>query len=220
MKRGLLFLVALCALGAATSFWWPSSSPPPPAAPLPSPTLAPFRPEPLAPHAESSPAIVAAPPAPAPKLNPKQRGSPLAAQLNASTSTPQQDVDTLHALLRQYLHHLRRRQGHPIGNDSDLARVLSGRNPMRLVVIPSGNPALSEDGRLRDRWGTPYFVHPKGNNSFEIRSAGPDHQLFTADDLVAKLQDAAEEELPDPGLANPPQPGREQVIEDGEHEER
>ena len=118
-------------------------------------------------------------------VDPRKIGSPLAGTLNAATTPPAEDVQILHTLLRQYLRLLHHRQGLPIGNDSDLARALTGRNPMKLVILPADHPALGADGRLRDRWGTPYFVHPRGNNAFEIRSAGPDRKLFTADDLVA-----------------------------------
>ena len=114
----------------------------------------------------------------------RARGSRLAAGLNAPGFDPQHDVATLHAMLRQYLQHLHGRQGHPVGNDSDLARVLTGHNPMKLVVLPPTHSALSPDGRLRDRWGTPYFIHPRGHGAFEIRSAGPDRELFTQDDVI------------------------------------
>lgn len=93
-------------------------------------------------------------------------------------------------MLRQYLRLLHGRQGLPIGNDSDLSRVLTGHNPMKLVLLPQRHPALSADGRLRDRWGTPYFIHPRGNLAFEIRSAGADRKLFTTDDIVENPGDA------------------------------
>jgi hypothetical protein len=105
-------------------------------------------------------------------------------ELNADGFDAQHDVATLHAMLRQYLQHLHGRQGHPLGNDSDLARVLTGHNPMKLVILPPTHSALTPDGRLRDRWGTPYFIHPRGHLAFEIRSAGPDRKLFTADDAI------------------------------------
>lgn len=111
--------------------------------------------------------------------------SPLALELNAETSTGAQDVNTLHTLLRQYSRRLQRRQGLPIGNDMDLARVLSGENPMKYAALPKDHPALGAGGHLCDRWGTPYFVHPTGPGAFEIRSAGPDRTLFTDDDLIA-----------------------------------
>ncbi|MCE9519822.1 MAG: hypothetical protein K8R87_09755 [Verrucomicrobia bacterium] len=112
-------------------------------------------------------------------------GSPLAAKLNATDSTPQQDVDTLHELILQYQHNMRHPNAPPIGDDSDLARALTGHNPLNFVIIPPGHPAISQDGHLRDRWGTPYFIHPTGGNAFEIRSSGPDKKRFTADDVIA-----------------------------------
>ncbi len=90
----------------------------------------------------------------------------------------------LHQLLKLYQRALSGRPGTPIGDDKDLARALTGRNPMHQVFLPPGHPALSPDGHLRDRWGTPYFLHARGNGAFEIRSAGPDKQLFTDDDVV------------------------------------
>ncbi len=117
--------------------------------------------------------------------DPAEDFSPLAPELNSSQFSPQHDVDVLHTLLRQYLRRLGHREGLPIGNDTDLAKVLGGQNPMKYATLPPSHPALASDGRLRDRWGSPYFVHPIAEQTFEIRSAGPDRQLFTSDDLIA-----------------------------------
>lgn len=111
-------------------------------------------------------------------------GSPLAAELNDPAGDALHDVQTLNALIRQYLRILHNKQGLPIGDDMDLARVLRGHNPMKFELIPAGHPALASDGHLRDRWGTPYFIHPIGYGAFEVRSAGPDRKLFTRDDVV------------------------------------
>lgn len=116
---------------------------------------------------------------------PQEDVSPLAPELNSDRYPAQHDVDVLHTLLRQYLRRLGRREALPIGNDSDLAKVLGGQNPMKYATLPANHPAFAPDGRLRDRWGTPYFVHPVAPGSFEIRSAGPDRKLFTSDDLIA-----------------------------------
>lgn len=132
-----------------------------------------------------APSIIGNPSASASSITPRANGSPLAAQLNAPDGNAQQDVETLLELTRQYLHPMHRRAGPPIGDDIDLARVLTGRNPLKLIVIPPSHPALSADGHLRDRWGTPYFIHPRASDAFEIRSAGPDKKLFTSDDVVA-----------------------------------
>ncbi len=132
----------------------------------------------------AAPAASAPPAPPAPDLRAKRSaGSPLAVELNSTAGDAAHDVEILHTLIRQYLRLLHGRQGRPIGNDSDLARVLTGQNPIKLVVLPPRHPALSVDGHLRDRWGTPYFIHPLGRNSFDVRSAGPDLKLFTADDI-------------------------------------
>lgn len=128
---------------------------------------------------QPAPSIISIPPQ---KL--RRVATSLAAKLNAPDSTAAEDVVVLHGMLRQYLRFLKDRQSRPIGNDSDLARVLIGNNPMKLVILPPDHPALGADGRLRDRFGTPYFIHPRGHLSFEIRSAGPDRKMFTDDDII------------------------------------
>ena len=180
MKKHFLVVALAAAVLVAVLLPRGSVTPTPPAleAPRPSATVAPPRTA-LAPPPTPLPT-----PAPA-TPHPRQAGSPLARELNAPTSDATRDVAALHGMLRQYLRQLHQRPGHPIGNDADLARVLTGHNPMQLVVLPRTHPALSPDGRLRDRWGTPYFIHPRGHGAFEIRSAGPDRQLFTADDAIA-----------------------------------
>ncbi len=125
------------------------------------------------------------------------KGSPLAAELDAPGGDAMRDVQALHGLIRQYLRMLHSRQGLPIGDDIDLARVLTGHNPMKRVFIPVGNPALSPDGHLRDRWGTPYFIHPVGYGAFEVRSAGPDRKMFTSDDVVDGTGEGMRTEIPD-----------------------
>jgi hypothetical protein len=116
---------------------------------------------------------------------PTEGTSPLASELNSSRFPAQHDVDTLHTLVRQYLRRLGNREGPPIGNDTDLAAALKGDNPMKYATLPKNHPAFASGGRLCDRWGSPYFVHPIGEADFEIRSAGPDRKMFTADDLIA-----------------------------------
>ncbi len=173
MKRSQVIILAVVAIVEILAFlWWHRAHQPPlPASATNTPPIE-FRATSM-PGAPESPAASPAP-----------TGSPLAAALNAPDGDALQDVQIVHALLRQYLRIMHNRQGPPIGDDIDLAHVLTGHNPMNFVFIPPGNPALSPDGHLRDRWGTPYFIHPIGYGSFEIRSAGPDRKLFTADDIV------------------------------------
>lgn len=123
-------------------------------------------------------------PRPAYAATSRQVPSPLAG-LHAPDTDGQADVSAVQAALTGLAQAL---QGDlpPIGDDRDLARAFRGRNRDGLAFLPAGSPAYdSTTGHLRDRWGTPYFVHPRAPRDFEIRSAGPDEKLFTSDDLVA-----------------------------------
>jgi hypothetical protein len=174
----LLSALAAILAAAALALWFSSPSTERSAAP----TAVPTRPAPSQASASHSPRPPATPREPETAA---VGASPLAVELNAPSGTGQRDLEVLQTLLRQYFRRLRQRQGLPIGDDIDLARALSGQNPMRVALIPQNHPAISADGHLRDRWGSPYFIHPKGHSVFEIRSAGPDRKLFTDDDIVA-----------------------------------
>ncbi len=195
-------MVVAALIGLALMAWSILREAPPVGLPVAIPILRPATPAPAS-AASASPidhATTSAPASPSatPRTDPRTAGSPLAAELNAPGGRPERDVQVLHEILRQYLRLLHSRVGLPIGNDTDLLRALTGRNPMKLVFLPPTHPAVGADARLRDRWGTPYFIHPRGNAAFEIRSAGPDHRLFTDDDLVAN---------PAPALAPPAESG-------------
>jgi len=77
------------------------------------------------------------------------------------------------------------RQGlgeNPVGQNEDIVAALLGENPKRAAYLPADSPAI-KDGKLLDPWGTPYWFHPVSRDRMEIRSAGPDRELFTSDDL-------------------------------------
>ncbi len=58
------------------------------------------------------------------------------------------------------------------------------KNPLRLALIPPDQPAINRAGELCDRWGTPFFFHAESATRMEIRSAGPDQKMWSADDVV------------------------------------
>ncbi len=184
MKLPLRLALVATALGLGAALVWLLLASPRTSSPTPD---APQAAAPAAQRLTESPSI----PLPNSKASkddpsePPEDVSPLAVELNSGRFPAQHDVDLLHTLLRQYLRRLGRREALPLGNDSDLAKVLGGQNPMKYASLPPNHPAFAPDGRLRDRWGTPYFVHPLAPGSFEIRSAGPDRKLFTSDDLIA-----------------------------------
>ncbi len=103
----------------------------------------------------------------------------LGLSLNSPDHEPQQDLEILHELLGL---HQRALGAHPSGDNADITAALVGSGPEG-VFLPRTTAAL-RDGQLIDRWGTPYWFHPVSANVTEIRSAGPDRQLFTGDDLL------------------------------------
>lgn len=76
------------------------------------------------------------------------------------------------------------KEGNPVGTNAEITAALSGRNRLRLALIPPGHPAINPAGELCDRWGTPFFFHAESATRMEIRSAGPDRRTWTADDIV------------------------------------
>lgn len=132
------------------------------------------------PVAASTPA---APPAPETRvyLGP---GSPLAPELNAPGGSGARDVEVLHQITGALLSSLKGAARPPLGDNADFARALRGQNKLGVLLLPPRHPAFAADGRLVDRWGTPYHFHPVSADFVELRSAGPDRVLFTGDDLL------------------------------------
>ena len=72
----------------------------------------------------------------------------------------------------------------PVGENEEIAAALLGRNPKGLRFLRPGHRALDAEGRLCDRFGTPLFFHAISSQRMEIRSAGPDREHGTSDDLT------------------------------------
>jgi hypothetical protein len=115
-------------------------------------------------------------------------------QMPATPATGQ--VDTLYATLppttiienmRTTIRSFAAEYGeNPVGTNPEIARALAGENPKQIVFLkPDGN-RLNANGELVDPWGTAYFFHQLSGTEMEIRSAGPDKKMWTADDLVIK----------------------------------
>ncbi len=111
-------------------------------------------------------------------------GSPLVRELNAPEGDGRRDLAVLHQLLGQFTTTFTAAQLPPLGDNEDVTAALTGRNRRRLVFLPPDSPLIDARGRLLDRWGTPYFFHAMSAETIELRSAGPDRQLFTADDIT------------------------------------
>lgn len=108
--------------------------------------------------------------------------SELADGLNSPAGGVRADLRIIDNIFNAYRSALR--SGNPIGENAEITAALSGRNRLGFAFLPADCPAINAKGELCDRWGTPYFFHQLSGEKMEIRSAGPDHQLWTADDEV------------------------------------
>jgi hypothetical protein len=107
-----------------------------------------------------------------------------AARLNAPDGSCREDIDFLELVISQYCKHL---DGNPVGDNAEIAAALRGDNPKGIALLPQEGPFYDSDGRLVDRWGTPYFFHAVARQRMDIVSAGPDREFWTKDDLSARL---------------------------------
>lgn len=74
----------------------------------------------------------------------------------------------------------------PAGQENrDIMNALTGNNPDKLPVFPRKHPRIDARGNLLDAWGNPFIFHPLSSQHLEVRSKGPDREIFTDDDIVA-----------------------------------
>lgn len=148
----------------------------------PAPPVVAKKTKPIRPPADPLPPVIAprvsAPPDPM-SIDPEIQK--MADDLSAKVHSPARDLE----LVDEFLDLYRRvfQQGNPIGLNEDITAVLTGRNARNGILFPPGSPLIVK-GQLVDRWGTPYWFHPNSSYQMEIRSAGPDKNLFTQDDVV------------------------------------
>lgn len=93
------------------------------------------------------------------------------------------DLTLMSRLMESSLLLLKSAAQRPLSANEDWADLFRGKNSAQDRFLPEDHAALSGEGRLVDRWGTPMFFHALGGGRYEIRSAGPDRELWTADDL-------------------------------------
>jgi hypothetical protein len=104
----------------------------------------------------------------------------LADTLAAKSETPERDLQIVSEFISLYSKAF---QSNPVGGNDDIVAALTGLNASKGMLFPSNSPLIVA-GQLVDRWGTPYWFHPESGTKMEIRSAGPDKDLFTSDDVI------------------------------------
>ena len=126
--------------------------------------------------ATAAPVVPTSTPIPRARMSP---ADPLAADADRREGAIEADKVSL--MLRDY----RTRMGeNPVGTNAEIMKAVMGGNPKGALLGPPEGQKLNGDGELVDRWGKPYFFHQLSRTSMEIRSAGPDQQLYTEDDVI------------------------------------
>jgi len=193
MKRWWLTFLLL--LLAATFYWVyrsaPKSAAPPAnaevaAAPNPPKTTVPASRAAPEPHAvaslesASAPSSGSTPTSNATVAAPAQV-EPLPTEL--ANIAPETALENMRTVIRQYGSMF---AGNPVGTNPEITEALQGQNPKHINFLKSDGNRVNSRGELVDVWGTPYFFHQISGSEMEIRSAGPDRIMYTADDLVTK----------------------------------
>lgn len=109
--------------------------------------------------------------------------STLADALNAPSADIHADLRLVAELIDTFRTNFPR-EGNPVGNNAEITAALTGRNHLRLAIVPPDHPALNAERELCDRWGTPFFFHAESATRMEIRSAGPDRKMWSEDDIA------------------------------------
>jgi hypothetical protein len=90
-------------------------------------------------------------------------------------------MEAVHFLIRDY----RAAFGeNPVGSNAEIVKTLRGANPKKTDFLAGTPTSVNTAGELLDPWGTPIFFHQLSARDMEIRSAGPDKQMWTGDDVI------------------------------------
>lgn len=96
---------------------------------------------------------------------------------------PENDLTLISRLMDNFTLLVKSAADRPLSANEDWAAAFRGMNPAHERFLPDQSIALNAQGQLVDRWGSPLFFHALGGKRFELRSAGPDKKMWTADDL-------------------------------------
>ena len=96
---------------------------------------------------------------------------------------PENDLNLMYRLMDNSLLLLKSAGNQPLSANEDWAALLCGHNAAHERFLPDKHIAVDTQGRLVDRWGVPLFFHALGGGRYELRSAGPDKKMWTADDI-------------------------------------
>ncbi len=148
------------------------------------------------------------PPAPPEEVAQSLPGEIMLQDFGDPGTPPANDLKLMAGLIRNMGFLVKSLKDRPLSGNEDWAAALRGANPGNLRFLPDQHRVFNAEGLVIDRWGTPFFFHPVGYNRYELRSAGPDKKMWTADD-IQRNDDGdfrGAENLNTPGLYDPLSP--------------
>jgi hypothetical protein len=195
LKR-LLGIILLCAVAGALFYFLAlrgrqTPPPEPPAetgiASAPQPAANPGGPPsptateaPGATSAAAGPKASTFPPRPVPPATPFLLGS-------AETPPPMEPATLLGNMRNTISRYASQFGENPVGTNPEITKALNGDNPKQVkFILEDSGLRINALGELVDYWGTPFFFHQISGTEMEIRSAGPDRIMYTADDLIIR----------------------------------
>lgn len=110
-------------------------------------------------------------------------GNEILAHYADPATPPREDLTWMSRALENFSLMVKGVQPLPLGANEEIAKALRGKNAAKLVFLRAPCPALNGAGQLIDRWGTPLYFHAEAADHLDIRSAGPDREMWTADDF-------------------------------------
>lgn len=135
-------------------------------------------PTPLPPRA--IPFVTGAPPNPANDVAPAATGN---GHVASTSLDPQVELGKVRVMFRDY-HTLEGEN--PVGTNAEIMSAIMGDNKRHARLGPPEGMSMNGQGELVDQWNTPYFFHQLSKDVMEIRSAGPDKVMYTADDVLIR----------------------------------
>jgi hypothetical protein len=115
--------------------------------------------------------------------SPNPAPEPAAATNEPSALAPLTVLDKTRVLIQNYHSAFGE---NPVGTNPEIAAALQGKNPRQINFLADSRLRLNGKGEIIDGYGTPFFFHQISGNEMEIRSAGPDKVMWTADDLITR----------------------------------
>lgn len=116
--------------------------------------------------------------------NPPIRGYDAFAQYGVADGNAVEDLRIVSNALASF-HLAVKNDDLPTGSNRHLMDGMLGRNKSGIQLIRGDHPMLNADGEIVDRWGTPLYFHAISRINVGVRSAGPDKEMWTDDDLTS-----------------------------------